>query len=180
MVRVCDVKVVMGRIRHHVGGDGGEAARGVRRRKGAVAYCDGGDAREEGKQESVGGEDAGVGDGNIEAAPGLSHPFWFQAWGIYRMDLKGGRRVDEGVGQKTEEGEWGEDGDGAFGGSIPLQTLHEHHSGNIKCTGSNLYVHVHVQTHSLTAHRAERERERERESRRERVRESTEYTHRWG
>ena len=63
VVRVCDVKVVMGRIRHCVGGDG------VR----VVVCCDGGRWREEGKKGSVdGGEGEGGDDGgNIEVVPGF-------------------------------------------------------------------------------------------------------------
>lgn len=71
VVRVCDVKEVMGRTRHHVGGDDGEAVRGVKRRK-RVVVCGDGKLREEGKEGSERGErGGGSGDGNTVVAPGF-------------------------------------------------------------------------------------------------------------
>ena len=124
------MKVVVGRIRHHVGGDDGEVVKGVKRRTRVVACCDGGDGRKmrEGKEGSADGEGEG-GEGNIVVAPGFYCPF--QAPREAYMDLKGRRRVDEEVGRKRE-GECGEDSDEVCGDSIPLQTLHEFHSENVK------------------------------------------------
>ena len=124
------MKVVVGRIRHRVGGDDGEVVKGMKKRTRVVACCDDGDGRRmrEGKEGSADGEGEG-GEGNTVVAPGFYRPF--QAPREACMDLKGERRVGEGVGRKRE-GECGEDSDEACGDSIPLQILHELHSENIK------------------------------------------------
>ena len=126
---MCDVKVVVERIHHRVGGDDGEVVRGVKRRTRVVAYCDGGDGRRmrrEGKEESADGEGE---EGNIVVAPGFYH--LFQALQEAYMDLKGGRHVGERIGQKREGG-CGGDSDGACGDSILLQTPHELHPEIVK------------------------------------------------
>ena len=123
----CGVKMVE-KIRHRVDSDGGEAVRDVRRRK--LVACDAvmvvdSDGRKKEEVESAGGE------GNIVVAPDFCHPF--QAPRGACMDpMKGERRVGEGICRKREGG-CDEDDDGACGDSSLLQTLHKHHSENIKC-----------------------------------------------
>ena len=137
---MCDVKVVTGRIRHCVGGDG------VR-----VVVCrDGGRWREEGRKGSAdgGGEGEGGGDGgNIEVVLGFWNPLW--AWGEYHMDQEGGTRVGEGVHQRKEGG-YGEDGGGPCDDNTLLQNLHGCHSKNAKCTTNNFvrsitHSHIYIQ-----------------------------------